>query len=73
VALCEFEASLVYRGSSRTARATQRDPVSTHTPPVLLPKYGIGETLVATALEWVGEQWSLNPGGGAREAWLASG
>ena len=25
--LCEFEASLVYRGSSRTARATQRNPV----------------------------------------------
>jgi hypothetical protein len=23
----EFEANLVYRGSSRTARATQRDPV----------------------------------------------
>jgi hypothetical protein len=26
--LCEFEASLVYKASSRTARATQRDPVS---------------------------------------------
>jgi hypothetical protein len=26
--LSEFEASLVYRVSSRTARATQRDPVS---------------------------------------------
>ena len=26
--LCEFEASLVYRVSSRTARATQRSPVS---------------------------------------------
>ena len=26
--LCEFEASLVYRASSRTARATQRNPVS---------------------------------------------
>ena len=25
---CEFEASLVYRVSSRTARATQRNPVS---------------------------------------------
>jgi hypothetical protein len=25
--LCEFEASLVYRVSSRTARATQRNPV----------------------------------------------
>ena len=25
--LCEFEASLVYRVSSRTARATQRTPV----------------------------------------------
>jgi hypothetical protein len=27
VDLCEFEASLVYRVSFRTARATQRDPV----------------------------------------------
>ena len=26
--LCEFEASLIYRVSSRTARATQRNPVS---------------------------------------------
>ena len=26
--LCEFEASLVYRASSKTARATQRNPVS---------------------------------------------
>ena len=26
--LCEFEASLVYRASSTTARATQRNPVS---------------------------------------------
>ena len=26
--LCEFEASLDYRASSRTARATQRNPVS---------------------------------------------
>ena len=26
--LCEFEASLVYRASSRTVRATQRNPVS---------------------------------------------
>jgi hypothetical protein len=26
--LCEFEASLVYRVSSRTARAIQRNPVS---------------------------------------------
>jgi hypothetical protein len=28
VDLCEFGDSLVYRVSSRTARATQRDPVS---------------------------------------------
>jgi hypothetical protein len=28
VDLCEFEDSLVYRVSSRTARATQRNPVS---------------------------------------------
>ena len=27
VDFCEFEASLVYRASSRTARATQRNPV----------------------------------------------
>jgi hypothetical protein len=27
VDLCEFEASLVYRMSSRTARATERNPV----------------------------------------------
>ena len=26
--LCEFKASLVYRASSRTARATQKNPVS---------------------------------------------
>jgi hypothetical protein len=29
--LCEFEASLVYRVNSRTARATQRNPVSKQT------------------------------------------
>jgi hypothetical protein len=29
----EFEASLVYRVSSRTARAIQRNPVSTPPPP----------------------------------------
>jgi hypothetical protein len=28
VDLCDFEASLIYRVSSRTARATQRNPVS---------------------------------------------
>jgi hypothetical protein len=28
VELCEFEASLVYKVSSRTARAIQRNPVS---------------------------------------------
>jgi ribosomal protein L12E/L44/L45/RPP1/RPP2 len=28
VDLCEFQANLVYRASSRTARATQRNPVS---------------------------------------------
>ena len=27
-ALCEFKASLIYRKSSRTARATQRNPTS---------------------------------------------
>jgi len=27
VELCEFEASLLYKASSRTARATQTDPV----------------------------------------------
>jgi hypothetical protein len=29
--ISEFEASLVYRGSSRTVRATQRNPVSKKT------------------------------------------
>jgi hypothetical protein len=28
VDLCKFKASLVYRANSRTARATQRNPVS---------------------------------------------
>jgi hypothetical protein len=28
VNLCEFEASLIYKVTSRTARATQRNPVS---------------------------------------------
>jgi len=31
VHLCEFKASLVYRASSRTARATQRNPASNPT------------------------------------------
>jgi hypothetical protein len=31
--ISEFEASLVYRVSSRTARAIQRNPVSKHAPP----------------------------------------
>ena len=31
VDLCEFEASLVYRVSSRTVRDTQRNPVSKET------------------------------------------
>jgi hypothetical protein len=31
--LCEFKASLLYRVSSRTARDTQRNPVSNSTPP----------------------------------------
>jgi hypothetical protein len=30
--ISEFEASLLYRMSSRRARATQRNPVPTHTP-----------------------------------------
>ena len=29
--LCEFRASLVYRASSRTARVTQKNPVSKQT------------------------------------------
>ena len=28
---CEFKASMLYRGNSKTARATQRDPVSSLT------------------------------------------
>ena len=31
--LCEFEVSLVYRVSSRTARDTQRNPASKYTKP----------------------------------------
>ena len=31
--LCEFEASLVYKVNSRTARATQKNPVSKKTKP----------------------------------------
>ena len=31
--ISEFKASLVYRVSSRTARATQSNPVSKNTPP----------------------------------------
>jgi hypothetical protein len=31
--LCEFKASLVYKSSSRPARATQRDPVLKRYPP----------------------------------------
>jgi hypothetical protein len=33
VDLCEFEVSLIYRVSSRKAKATQRNPVSNHPPP----------------------------------------
>ncbi|EGW07661.1 hypothetical protein I79_013644 [Cricetulus griseus] len=35
--LCEFKASLVYRASSRTARATQRNSVSRSPPKTLSP------------------------------------
>ena len=35
--LCEFEASLVYRASSRTAKETQRNPVSEKTKPTNQP------------------------------------
>jgi hypothetical protein len=35
--ISEFEASLVYRVSSRTARATQRDPVSKNQKPKTKP------------------------------------
>ena len=36
--LFEFKASLVYRVSSRTVRATKKDPVSTCPPPNLQKK-----------------------------------
>jgi hypothetical protein len=35
--LCDFKASLVYRVSSRTARATQRNPVLKETKPKVIP------------------------------------
>jgi hypothetical protein len=41
VDLCEFKASMVYRGNSRTARVTQRDPVSnkqTNNPKWIIPE-----------------------------------
>jgi hypothetical protein len=51
--ISEFEASLVYRVSSRTARATQRNPVLTSPPPKKKrkkkreknPAVGAGETM----------------------------
>jgi hypothetical protein len=36
VDLCEFEASLFYRVSSRTAKAIQRKPVSTTTTTIII-------------------------------------
>jgi hypothetical protein len=36
--ISEFEASLVYRVSSRTARTAQRNPVLKHPPPKKKPK-----------------------------------
>jgi hypothetical protein len=44
--LCEFEASLVYRVSSKTAKAVQRNPVSTppptpHKQPLVIIKPGV--------------------------------
>jgi hypothetical protein len=44
VGLCEFNASLVYRASSRTARAgTQRNLVSNKQKPKAKPKKGVRE------------------------------
>jgi hypothetical protein len=38
VALCEFEASLVYKASSRTARAVTQRNIVLNYPPFFLPK-----------------------------------
>jgi hypothetical protein len=45
--LCEFEASLFYRMSSRTARATQRDPDLTKIFQVFLSRY------IITVFIWI--------------------
>ena len=45
VDLCEFEASLVYRTSSRTARATERDPI--------LKKKGAGALRTGEVAPWL--------------------
>jgi len=39
--LCEFQASLVYRSSSRTAKATQRNLVFKKAPPPRIVKEGL--------------------------------
>jgi hypothetical protein len=43
--ISEFEASLVYRVSSRTARATQRNPVSKNKKTKQKNVYGQGNTI----------------------------
>jgi hypothetical protein len=61
VDLCEFKASLVYRVSSRTARATQRNPVSKKHKQIPCFKEEREETVIPS------EEW----GGGGREAWCS--
>jgi hypothetical protein len=48
--ISEFEASLVYRVSSRTARATQRNPVSKNQPNKQTKKQGEG---IEEMAEWL--------------------
>ena len=60
--LCEFEAILVYRASSRTARATQRNPVlkvkTTKRPCPGLGRYG--DVLGDISGPWSKDCYSLN-------------
>jgi hypothetical protein len=49
--ISEFEASLVYRVSSRTARAIQRNPVSRNTKNNNNNKKGTGTTVIPAALD----------------------
>ena len=53
--ISEFEASLVYKASSRTARATQRNPVSKN------PQQSLERTPPNTTGGLEAAQWYNNP------------